>query len=229
VKISKRGQEHDPRRTRSLPLKEPHYSGSQGSCEETGLEGQEADEEKRGPQTPSRFCEIAGFSKKGRKSQSAARDRENGLPQSYGSDRLVLLSVNPNLVYVYWDLSSETLSKLSAQKEVLLRLYDVTYIVFDGTNAHRIFEAGVHLSMTRNYYFHVPMANADYLAELGFKAEGKFVPVLRSNVARTPSNTPSTSVRQRWIIKGKRTVKIGEPPLKPVERIHISSQVESGR
>lgn len=175
------------------------------------------------------FAKSLVSQKKEEKASPPQEDRENGLPQSYGSDRLVLLSVNPNLVYVYWDLSSETLSKLSAQKEVLLRLYDVTYIVFDGTNAHRIFEAGVHLSMTRNYYFHVPMANADYLAELGFKAEGKFVPVLRSNVARTPSNTPSTSVRQRWIIKGKRTVKIGEPPLKPVERIHISSQVESGR
>ncbi|AJC73355.1 hypothetical protein AJ81_03040 [Pseudothermotoga hypogea DSM 11164 = NBRC 106472] len=175
------------------------------------------------------FAKSLVSQKKEEKASPPQEIRENGLPQSYGSDRLVLLSVNPNLVYVYWDLSSETLSKLSAQKEVLLRLYDVTYIVFDGTNAHRIFEAGVHLSMTRNYYFHVPMANADYLAELGFKAEGKFVPVLRSNVARTPSNTPSTSVRQRWIIKGKRTVKIGEPPLKPVERIHISSQVESGR
>ncbi|MDK2922879.1 MAG: uncharacterized protein PWQ90_320 [Pseudothermotoga sp.] len=155
--------------------------------------------------------------------------RENELPQSYGSDRLVLLSVNPNLVYVYWDLSSETLSKLSGQKEVVLRLYDVTYVVFDGTNAHRIFEAGVHLAMTRNYYFHVPMANADYLAELGFKVEGKFVPVLRSNVARTPSNAPSASVRQRWVIKAKRVVKIGEPPLKPIERIRGSSQLESGR
>jgi len=175
------------------------------------------------------FAKSLVSQKKEEKASPPQEDRENGLPQSYGSDRLVLLSVNPNLVYVYWDLSSETLSKLSVQKEVLLRLYDVTYIVFDGTNAHRIFEAGVHLSMTRNYYFHVPMANADYLAELGFKAEGKFVPVLRSNVVRTPSNTPSTSVRQRWIIKGKRTVKIGEPPLKPVERIHISSQVESGR
>ncbi|HBT40091.1 MAG: Uncharacterized protein XD58_0243 [Thermotoga sp. 50_1627] len=155
--------------------------------------------------------------------------RENELPQSYGSDRLVLFPVNPNLVYVYWDLSSETLSKLSGQKEVVLRLYDVTYVVFDGTNAHRIFEAGVHLAMTRNYYFHVPMANADYLAELGFKVEGKFVPVLRSNVARTPSNAPSASVRQRWVIKAKRVVKIGEPPLKPIERIRGSSQLESGR
>jgi len=155
--------------------------------------------------------------------------RENELPQSYGSDKLVLLSVNPNLVYAYWDLSDETLSKLSRQKELVLRLYDVTYVVFDGTNAHRIFEAGVHLSMTRNYYFHVPMANADHVAELGFKVEGNFVPVLRSNVAHTPSNTPSTSVRQRWCIKGKRTVRVGEPPLKPIERIHISSQLESGR
>lgn len=166
--------------------------------------------------------------------QSGETVREQGvtevqLPQSYGSDRLVLLAVNPHWVYAYWDLSSETYSKLASQREVMLRLYDVTFIEFDGTNAHRIFEAGIHLSMTRNYYFHVPAANADYIAELGFKIEGKFVPVLRSNVVHTPSDTPSTSVRQRWIIKGKRTVKIGEPPLKPVERISTSSLMESGK
>lgn len=151
------------------------------------------------------------------------------LPVSYESNRIVLLPVNPHLVFVYWDLSKETYSKLSNQSEVVLRLYDVTYINFDGSNAHRIFEAGIHLALTRNYYFHVPSSNADYLAELGFKAGGKFVPLLRSNVARTPSDTPSSSVRQRWYVKGKYAVKIGEPLLKPVERIHISSYVESGR
>lgn len=156
-------------------------------------------------------------------------DQRVELPQSYGSDRLVLFPVNPHLVFVYWDLSSETYSKLSSHNEVVLRLYDVTYIEFNGTNAHRIFEAGVHLATTRNYYFHVPSANADYLAELGFKVEGKFFPVLRSNVIRTPSDSPSSSVRQRWCIKGKRIVKVGEPLLKPVERIHISSAAGSGK
>lgn len=151
------------------------------------------------------------------------------LPVSYESDRIVLLPVNPHLVFVCWDLSKETYSKLSSQPEVVLRLYDVTYINFDGFNAHRIFEAGVHLALTRNYYFHVPSSNADYLAELGFKTGGRFVPILRSNVVRTPSDTPSSSVRQRWYVKGKYAVKIGEPLLKPVERIHISSHVESGR
>lgn len=151
------------------------------------------------------------------------------LPESYGSDRIVLLPINPHLVFVCWDLSKETYSKLSSQPEVVLRLYDVTYINFDGTNAHRIFEAGVHLATTRNYYFHVPSSNADYLAELGFKVEGKFFPLLRSNVAHTPSDTPSSSVRQRWFTKGKYTVKVGEPLLKPIERIYTSSYMESVR
>ncbi len=146
------------------------------------------------------------------------------IPDSYGSDRLVLLSVNPTLVHVFWDLSNQTYERLAQTGNVVLRLYDVTFIEFNGTNAHRIFEAGVHLGICKNYYFHVPMPNADYLAELGHKTGEKFAPVLRSNLCRTPSASPSSSIRQRWYVRGKpQIVTIGESLVKPVERIYPAS------
>ncbi|GAB4310030.1 MULTISPECIES: DUF4912 domain-containing protein [Pseudothermotoga] len=143
----------------------------------------------------------------------------NEIPFSYGSDKIVLLPVNPHLVYLYWDLSAETFEKLSKAKNVAVRLYDVTFIIFDGKNAHRIFEAGIDLGVCRNYYFHVPMSNADYIAEIGYKNGYDFIPLLRSNLCKTPSDSPSPSNRQRWYIRGKKYVFVGEAFLKPVEHI----------
>lgn len=154
------------------------------------------------------------------------------IPSSYQSDRLVLLTVNPHLVYLYWDLSQETYEKMIKSGNTVVRLYDVTYVIFDGKNAHRVFEAGVDLGTCRSYYFHVPCANADYVAEIGYKEQERFIPVLRSNFCKTPSDYPSVTSRQRWFIKGKKQiVTIGEVLIQPVERISIfspSSAVSGG-
>ncbi|MEJ5229811.1 MAG: DUF4912 domain-containing protein [Pseudothermotoga sp.] len=155
-------------------------------------------------------------------------EKTEELPASYGTNRLVLLAVNPHLVHLSWDLSNETREKLSKTGNVVVRLYDVTYIIFDGKNAHRIFEAGVDLGSCRNYYFHVPCANADYIAEIGYKTYETFVPVLRSNVCRTPSDSPATTSRQRWIVKGKKqVVTLGETLIQQIERINVFSPTQA--
>lgn len=157
-------------------------------------------------------------------SKPMACERVEELPKSYESDRLILLPVNPHLVYLYWDLSRQTHEKMAKTGNVVVRLYDVTYIIFDGKNAHRVFEAGVDLGICRNYYFHVPCANADYIAEIGYKERENFVPVLRSNLCKTPSDSPSTTSRQRWFVKGKKqVVTMGETLIQPVERINAFS------
>ncbi len=154
------------------------------------------------------------------------------LPESYGKDKLVLLPVNPNWIHAYWDFSPQTLrliESLPIGSQVVLRLHDVTFIVFDGNNAHRTFEVGVDVRFTKNYYFNVPTSGADYLLELGYKTpEGKFVPLMRSNVCRVPRNYPSPSTRERWMdlrTRKKRVVVSGQSLVKPVERMAGSSAV----
>ncbi len=158
------------------------------------------------------------------------RREEIELPESYGKDKLVLLPVNPNWLHAYWDLSPQTmrlLESLEPGSEVVLRLHDVTYIIFDGTNAHRTFEVGVDVRFTRNYYFNIPVPGADYLLELGYKKpSGEFVSLLRSNVCKAPRNYPSDSTRERWLdlrSKRKRVKPAGEPLIKPVEKMVGSS------
>ncbi|HEY8542698.1 MAG TPA: DUF4912 domain-containing protein [Pseudothermotoga sp.] len=146
------------------------------------------------------------------------------IPTSYQSDKFVLLPVNPHLVYLYWDLSQHSFEKMAKTGNTVVRLYDVTYIIFNGKNAHRIFEAGIDLGVCRNYYFHVPCSNADYIAEIGYREQDDFVPVLRSNLCKTPPDSPSMTSRQRWFIKGKKQiVTMGEVLIQPVERMNIFS------
>jgi len=158
-------------------------------------------------------------------------EKVQDLPQTYGKDKLVLMPVNPHWLHAYWDLSPRTIraiESLPLGSKVVLRLHDVTYITFDGSNAHRTFEVGVDIRFTKNYYFNVPVAGADYLVELGYKdPTGKFVPLTRSNVCKAPKDYPSSSTRERWLdlrTKKKRVLVAGEVVIKPVEKaVGVSS------
>jgi len=155
-------------------------------------------------------------------------EKDLNLPKTYDKNKLVLMPVNPYVVFAYWDFDQRTreLMKQKAREgKAVIRLYDVTFIMFNGTNAHRTFEHRLdELTLgAGNFYFNVPMPRADYISEIGYlDDEGKFVPLLRSNVTRTPAASPSTSSRERWydLKNKKRTVVLSEGSLiKPVEKI----------
>lgn len=124
------------------------------------------------------------------------------LPETYAKDKLVAMPVNPYWIHLYWDLSEHLRGVLTSEKVkyVVLRVYDVTFVDFNGTNAHRTFEIPLDIRFVRNYYLNIPMPGAHYLGELGFyDLEGKYNVVLRSNLCRVPTNGPSQSTRERWL------------------------------
>lgn len=66
----------------------------------------------------------------------------------------------------------------------VVRLYDVTKIIFNGSNSHHYYEITVSYSQEFWLVKGLP-ANRDYIAELGVKiTENDFFPILRSNVIR---------------------------------------------
>ncbi|SHH46473.1 DUF4912 domain-containing protein [Thermosipho atlanticus] len=161
--------------------------------------------------------------------QRTPQETTSEIPQTYNKDKLVLMPVNPNWIHVYWDFSESTrniLKNLPNGTRTVLRIYDVTFINFKGNNAHRTFEILIDINNQKNYYFNVPMPNADYMSELGYLTrDGRFVPILRSNVCRTPSNSPSQSTRERWLdIRKKRKIvnPSDGPVIKEVERVASS-------
>ncbi len=170
-------------------------------------------EEKRKP---------VGFSSRVQKEESVREEvkEEKELPKTYGEDKLVGLEVNPNWIHFYWDFSVRTLHLLTSHPPMVLRVYDVTYVNFNGVNAHRTFELELDPSI-RKYYVNVPNAGADYVAEIGYKEGERFVPILRSNLISTPPSSPRVSQMEVWmdLRTGQKFIEISAVARRRVEKI----------
>jgi hypothetical protein len=139
------------------------------------------------------------------------------LPEGYGETRLLLLTVNPFLIHSSWEVVEADLKRCrllagQGQSRPVLRIYDVTYIYFDGTNAHSFFEVDVDLR-TRNWYVPLWSPEKSYVAELGLKgSDDRFHPLARSNVTHTPRAWPSIRSEERYI-RVKEDSEVSEPGL----------------
>jgi hypothetical protein len=126
------------------------------------------------------------------------------LPGSYGETRAVLMAIEPYLLHVYWEVTSDELEKARhwfdddhAQSQTVLRFYDVTNTVVDHGKAYGFFDVDIDL-YSRSRYVHLWSPDKSYFVELGFKTEdGRFFPLVRSNVAKTPSAWPAPRVDEQ--------------------------------
>jgi hypothetical protein len=120
-----------------------------------------------------------------------------------------LLPVDPYLIHAYWEIVGEDLEALRSrlgsaggQAKPVLRFYDITYILFDGNNAHGFFDVEIDPG-ARNWYVHLWSPEKSYCADLGLKTpEGRFFPLRRSNVAQTPAAWPSIRQEERYMPVG---------------------------
>ena len=125
------------------------------------------------------------------------------LPSSYDKDTLQGLPVNPSWLSFYWDFSKQTdglVDRFAREnRPLLLRVYDVTFLIFNGSNAHRTWEYRIN-GKEKKYYVQVALPAASYLAEIGYYNDtGVFVPLLRSNLVNTPAASLSNRQEERWI------------------------------
>jgi hypothetical protein len=129
------------------------------------------------------------------------------LPAGYDVDRIVLLVRDPYWLHTFWDITRKNL--LRAREDLgdewkdaksVLRVYDVTGLDFDGTNAHSYFDIEV-AGGANNWYVNTRVPNRTYLIEIGLLAEsGRFVVLARSNRATTPRDAPSEITDEEWMI-----------------------------
>jgi hypothetical protein len=128
------------------------------------------------------------------------------IPWGYGRDRLTAMVVDPNRLYLYWELTDPSLDKArqslgAGAKDawVNLRIYDVTGRIFDGTNAHGYFDIKVDRS-DRQWFLHVGKPASTHVAEIGLKSlEGYFVKIVRSARADFPRFEPSPDGTVEWL------------------------------
>ncbi len=129
------------------------------------------------------------------------------LPVGYGQDKVVLQVRDPWWLHSYWEISGGTRERLQRElgdsfhsAKVVLRVYDVSHIVFDGKNAHRYFDIEVGFGATSWYIDNVGPARS-WCVEVGLRlASGEFIAISRSNIVYTPLEGPSWITDEEWMI-----------------------------
>src|SRR6266542_1802810 len=140
------------------------------------------------------------------------------IPWGYGRDRLTAMVVDPNRLYLYWELTDPAIERArqalgAGGKDAWLnlRIYDITGRIFDGTNAHGYFDIRVDRS-DRQWFVHIGKPSSTHIIEIGLKSyEGYFVKVLRSGRADFPRFEPSPDTSVDWLTVRSSAGPVGEP------------------
>jgi hypothetical protein len=135
----------------------------------------------------------------------APRKQYQELPERYGVTELVLLPVDPYWVFAYWEVTPQAISDLisrsgpgASEGRSVLRIYDVTAMEFDGTNAHSFFDLPIDLA-ARNWYINLWSGEKSLVGDLGYLLpDGQFLLLVRSNVVQTPRSGVSIFAEARW-------------------------------
>ncbi len=124
---------------------------------------------------------------------AAARPQDRYVP---ASNYVTLAIAGPRQGLVTWRVLEEWVEQTGATRadswagrRLVLRLYDVTLVDFDGFNAHRIFDIPLEHSAGERL-FGADVAGRGELAEVGFLLpSGEFIPAARSQPVHFPSGT----------------------------------------
>ena len=132
--------------------------------------------------------------------------KETEIPERYNDNKIVLLARDPYWCYAYWDIAPGYMEEKAREARktgnynLIIRVYDVTDIVFNGTNAHKFIDIPVN-GDANNWYINVWASDRSYLVDLGFKTQdGKFILIARSNVVTTPRDKVSDKTDEEWML-----------------------------
>jgi len=104
-----------------------------------------------------------------------------------------LAAVSPAEGFAHWRIPQEWVERTARQKggawhhcRLVIRLYDVSFVQFNGFNAHRIQDHTLP-ALCGDLLFHLPRPGTWQLAEVGFLLRGgEFVPAARSQAVSFP-------------------------------------------
>ena len=132
-------------------------------------------------------------------------------PKSLKLESMTLLSMHPRQAHIQWNILQPTVEKLKTSvggafdnARLVLRVYDVTDIIFDGFNAHRWFDIDIK-DLSGNYYLTIQQFERNLMAETGFRlVDNRFLPMVRSNTMYFERDRPSMSSATRgYFVGGK--------------------------
>ncbi len=138
------------------------------------------------------------------------------LPQRYFDDKIVVLTRDPWWLHTYWDISKEreegVLSKIPPQErgflKKVLRVYDVSGTDIDKIELCNFFDVEIN-SEAFNWYINVNRPGSSFCIEIGYLTlRGKFFPLARSNIVKTPYFGISEQLDEEWILPEEEYYKI---------------------
>jgi len=127
-------------------------------------------------------------------------------PARYGITRLVLMTRDSDWAFAYWEITPDTVHQVSqrigahnwTQSRHILRVYDVTNVEFNGTNAHKSFDIEVS-PYANNWYIRMPISDRCYIADIGILTPyGEFIMLARSNMIGMPREGVSDVLDEEW-------------------------------
>ena len=144
-------------------------------------------------------------SKFGNKEKSV---NKTGLPADYGDTRITILPRDPICIFAYWSISKQYFDKLKkeygkdflASSKLVIRIYDITDVNFDGNNANRYFDVFVTPNSS-SWYVNVGEFNRSWCADLGYLTkDGEFILIARSNTVVMPKYGVSNITDEQWAL-----------------------------
>ncbi|MEK7851842.1 MAG: DUF4912 domain-containing protein [Deltaproteobacteria bacterium] len=131
---------------------------------------------------------------------------EEELPESYGDNKVVLMVRDPHWAYVYWEINSRKVAEARSRLEsdfdhsrLILRVYDITGIEFNGGNAHSFFDIEIP-NVLGNWYVHIGRPNRTFCIDIGYRnQEGGIFSLSRSNKITSPRDSFSEVADEEWM------------------------------
>ena len=125
-----------------------------------------------------------------------------GLPEEYGENALIAMAVDPNTIFVDWEIVPAEIA--GKEGDLTLRFHDITGIEFDGSNANAVIDIRIS-QRVGNGFFVINMPGRDVIVEAGIvRLEGRFLAVMRSEVVSFPFllTFDDLGIVQKLIISG---------------------------
>jgi len=134
------------------------------------------------------------------------------LPKGYGEDKIIVMSRDPFVAYVYWEMTSVRIEREKAwfgrDAKLCVRLYDITGVQFDGQNAIGFFDQ-VITDQIGSWYFDFGRPNHSFCADLGLLSlQGKFLTLVRSNYITMPRSGASDVIDNEWMLQDEEFLKL---------------------
>jgi hypothetical protein len=136
----------------------------------------------------------------------------DALTHEYGSERMALMARDPYMAFSYWELPQARLEKEKAwfgwDSKLCVRVYDITGVLFDGTNATAYFDQEVY-DRVGSWYFDFSRPMHSFCADLGLLApNGRFLTMIRSNAVTMPRDGVSDVLDEEWMLVDEEFMKL---------------------